>query len=81
MSFFLFFSLLCGAIAPYAATEADGARAVLLRRMARVGLQMSPATSSCRQFLNWLWIHFRCAGESGMQNHAPIRKGLASNGA
>src|SRR5579872_1345094 len=37
ISFFLFFSVLCGAIAPYAATEADGARAVLLRRLARLG--------------------------------------------
>jgi len=43
-SFFLFFSLLCGTIAPYAAAEADGARAVLLRRLARLGLQASPAT-------------------------------------
>jgi len=37
-SFFLFFSLLCGAIALYAATDADTARAVLLGRLARLGL-------------------------------------------
>jgi hypothetical protein len=37
-SFFLFFSLLCGAFAVYAATEANPARAVLFRRMARLGL-------------------------------------------
>jgi hypothetical protein len=36
-SFFQFFSLLCGAIALYAATEANAARAVLLRRLARLG--------------------------------------------
>lgn len=37
-SFFLFFSLLCGAIALYAATEANGARAVVIGRLARLGL-------------------------------------------
>jgi uncharacterized membrane protein len=37
-SFFLFFSLLCGAIALYAATEADGARALVFGRLARLGL-------------------------------------------
>jgi hypothetical protein len=37
-SFFLFFSLLCGAIALYAATNADAARAVVPGRMARLGL-------------------------------------------
>jgi uncharacterized membrane protein YphA (DoxX/SURF4 family) len=37
-SFFLFFSLLCGAIALYAATEADAARAVVFGRLARFGL-------------------------------------------
>jgi hypothetical protein len=37
-SFFLFFSLFCGAIALYAATEADTARALALGRLARVGL-------------------------------------------
>ena len=37
-SFLLFFSLLCGAIALYAATESDGARALVLSRMARLGL-------------------------------------------
>jgi hypothetical protein len=37
-SFFLFFSLLCGAIALYAATEANAARAVAFGRLARLGL-------------------------------------------
>ncbi len=37
-SFFIFFSLLCGAIALYAATEADATRALLLGRLARVAL-------------------------------------------
>lgn len=37
-SFFLFFSLLCGAIALYAATEADTASGIVFSRLARVGL-------------------------------------------
>jgi hypothetical protein len=37
-SFFLFFSLLCGAIALYAANEPNEARAVVLGRLARFGL-------------------------------------------
>jgi len=37
-SFFLFFSLLCGAIALYAATEANAARAVVFGRLAGLGL-------------------------------------------
>jgi hypothetical protein len=37
-SFFLFFSLLCGAFALYAASEADAARARLFGRLARIGL-------------------------------------------
>ncbi len=37
-SFFLFLSLVWGALALYAATEANAARAVLLGRVARVGL-------------------------------------------
>jgi hypothetical protein len=37
-SFFLFFSLLCGAIALYAATEANAARATVFGRLARLGL-------------------------------------------
>jgi hypothetical protein len=37
-SFFVFFSLLCGAIALYAATEANAARAALFARLARLGL-------------------------------------------
>ena len=37
-SFFLFFSLLCGAIALYATTEENVARQVLLGRVARIGV-------------------------------------------
>jgi hypothetical protein len=37
-SFFLFLSLLCGAIALYAATEANASRVVLFGRLARFGL-------------------------------------------
>lgn len=37
-SFFLFFSLFCGALALYTATEADAARAVVFSRVARLGL-------------------------------------------
>lgn len=37
-SFFLFFSLLCGAIALHAATGTSAARAVVLGRLARLGL-------------------------------------------
>jgi len=37
-SFFVFFSLVCGAIALYAATVADGARALVFGRVARLGL-------------------------------------------
>jgi hypothetical protein len=37
-SFFLFFSLLCGAIALYAATEANAARGKVFGRVARIGL-------------------------------------------
>ena len=37
-SFFEQFSLLCGAIALYAATEASAARAVVFGRLARLGL-------------------------------------------
>ncbi len=37
-SFFLFLSLLCGAIALYAATETNGARALVFGRLARLGL-------------------------------------------
>jgi hypothetical protein len=37
-SFFLFLSLLCSAIALYAATEANAARAVVFGRLARLGL-------------------------------------------
>jgi hypothetical protein len=37
-SFFIFFSLVCGAVAVYTATEADAARVVAFGRIARIGL-------------------------------------------
>lgn len=37
-SFFIFFSLLCGAIALYAGTEPNAAKAALLSRVARIGI-------------------------------------------
>src|SRR5215467_7749420 len=40
-SFFQFFSLLCGAIALYAATEANAARALAFGRGARLGLRVT----------------------------------------
>ena len=50
-SFFLFFSLLCGAIALYAATEADAARAVVFSRLARLGLGVSAISFTLGQAL------------------------------
>ena len=49
-SFFLFFSLLCGAIALYAAT-ADGARALVFGRLARLGLGVCAISFSLGQAL------------------------------
>ena len=37
-SFFLFFSMFCGAIAPFAESEESSARALLFKRLARIGL-------------------------------------------
>lgn len=37
-SFFLFFSMVCGAVAVYATTEANAARALVFGRVARIGL-------------------------------------------
>ena len=50
-SFFLFFSLLCGAIALYAATEANAARAVVFGRLARLGLGVSAISFTLGQAL------------------------------
>lgn len=50
-SFFLFFSLLCGAIALYAASEANAARAVALGRAARIGLGVCAVSFALSQAL------------------------------
>jgi hypothetical protein len=50
-SFFLFFSLLCGAIALYAATEANAARALVFGRVARLGLGLCAISFTLGQIL------------------------------
>jgi hypothetical protein len=50
-SFFEQFSLLCGAIALYAATEASAARAVLFGRLARLGLGVCAISFTLSQIL------------------------------
>jgi hypothetical protein len=50
-SFFLFFSLLCGAIALYAATEPNAARAVAFGRLARLGLGVCAISFTLGQIL------------------------------
>ena len=50
-SFFLFFSLLCGAIALYAATEASAARALWFGRLARLGLGVCAISFTLGQIL------------------------------
>jgi hypothetical protein len=50
-SFFLFFSLLCGAIALYAAAEANAARAVAFGRLARLGLGVCAISFALGQIL------------------------------
>ena len=50
-SFFLFFSLLCGALALYAASEPNGARAVVLGRLARIGLGICAISFTLSQAL------------------------------
>ena len=50
-SFFQFFALLCGAIALYAATEANAARAATLDRLARLGLGVSAISFTLSQIL------------------------------
>ena len=50
-SFFLFFSLLCGAIALYAATGANAARAVVFGRLSRLGLGVCAISFTLGQIL------------------------------
>jgi hypothetical protein len=50
-SFFLFFCLLCGAIALYAATKADDRSALMFGRVARVGLGVSAISFTLGQAL------------------------------
>lgn len=50
-SFFLFFSLFCGAIALHAATEADAARAIVFGRLARFGLGVCAISFTLGQML------------------------------
>ena len=50
-SFFLFFSLLCGAIALYAATEVSAARALWFGRLARLGLGVCAISFTLGQIL------------------------------
>jgi len=50
-SFFLFFSLLCGAIALYAVTGANAARAVVFGRLARLGLGVCAISFTLGQVL------------------------------
>ena len=50
-SFFLFVSLFCGAIALYAATEADAATAVVFGRLARFGLGVCAISFTLGQML------------------------------
>ena len=50
-SFFLFFSLLCGAIALYAAVEANAARTVVFSRLARLGLGICAISFTLSQII------------------------------
>jgi hypothetical protein len=50
-SFFLFFSLLCGAIALYAATEASSSMALTFGRVARLGLGVCAVSFTLGQLL------------------------------
>jgi hypothetical protein len=50
-SFFLFFSLLCGAVALFAATEENAARALLFGRLARFGLGVCAISFTLGQIL------------------------------
>jgi hypothetical protein len=50
-SFFLFFSLLCGAVALFAATAENPARALLLGRLARFGLGLCAISFTLGQIL------------------------------
>ena len=50
-SFFVFFSLLCGAVALYAATESNAARALTFGRLARLGLGVCTISFTLGQIL------------------------------
>src|SRR5215467_4228468 len=50
-SFFLFFSLLCGSVALYAATQADSAKAIVFGRLARIGLGVCAISFTLGQLL------------------------------
>jgi len=50
-SFFLFFSLLCGAFALFAANEVNGPKAVVLGRLARIGLGICAISFALSQAL------------------------------
>jgi len=50
-SFFLFFSLLCGALGVYAATEANAARSVVFGRLARLGFGVCAISFTLGQIL------------------------------
>jgi hypothetical protein len=50
-SFFLFFSLLCGAVALFAATEENAARALLFSRLARFGFGVCTISFTLGQIL------------------------------
>jgi hypothetical protein len=50
-SFFVFFSLLCGAIALYSAPEANAARAIVFHRLARLGLGVCAISFTLGQLL------------------------------
>jgi hypothetical protein len=50
-SFFLFFSLLCGTVALYGATETNGKKAMMFGRMARLGLGLCAISFTLSQAL------------------------------
>lgn len=50
-SFFLFFSLVCGAVALYAETEMNAARAAMLGRVARIGLGLCAVSFTLGQII------------------------------
>ena len=81
-SFFLFFSLLCGAIALFAATEANAARATVFGRLARLGLGVCAISftlgrhSRLVRQLAWFQSGFRrarCFGRSSRRSRLHSR--------